>query len=60
MKPSALDPRAPAAPAPPPGPAPADAAARDARIAHIFRSSRRAGAIHPLQHLIQRYRAGEK
>ena len=32
-------------------------AARDARIAHLFRAARREGRIHPLQHLIQRHRA---
>lgn len=28
-----------------------------ARIAHLFRTARRRGQIHPLQHLIERYRA---
>ena len=36
--------------APPPG------TASDARIDHLFRIARREGRIHPLQHLIQRYR----
>ncbi|WP_157264823.1 hypothetical protein [Azohydromonas aeria] len=47
------DPQPPAAPVPAPG----DAAA--ARLAHLFRSSTRAGRVHPLQPLLQRYRAGE-
>ena len=46
--PSAL-PTSPAPAAPP--------AAAEARIAHLFRAARREGRIHPLQHLIQRYRA---
>lgn len=29
----------------------------EARIAYLFRAARREGRIHPLQHLIQRYRA---
>jgi|CXWL01.1.fsa_nt_gi hypothetical protein len=46
-------------PVPPPVPAPANAepaGAQEARIAHLFRTARRAGRIHPLQHLLQRYR----
>jgi hypothetical protein len=30
-----------------------------ARINHLFRAARRQGQIHPLQHLIERYRAGQ-
>lgn len=30
------------------------------RLAHLFRLSTRAGRIHPLQDLLQRYRAEEK
>ena len=37
----------------PPAPAQTD----EARLAHLFRAARRAGRIHPLQHLLQRYRA---
>lgn len=38
------------------------AAAPDAaaRIAHLFRVARRGGSIHPLQHLIERYRAEQR
>jgi hypothetical protein len=28
-----------------------------ARVTHLFRAARRQGQIHPLQHLIERYRA---
>ena len=28
-----------------------------ARINHLFRAARRQGQIHPLQHLVERYRA---
>ncbi len=32
--------------------------AQQARIEFIFRGERRRGLIHPLQHIVQRYRAG--
>ena len=47
--PTSPAPAAPLAAAPP--------ATAEARIAHLFRAARREGRIHPLQHLIQRYRA---
>jgi putative nucleotidyltransferase with HDIG domain len=39
----------------PPGAGDVDA---DGRIQHLFRGARREGRIHPLQHLVQRYRQG--
>jgi hypothetical protein len=42
-----------------PSPVPGAAAVPDAieaRLAHLFRAARHDGRIHPLQHLIQRYR----
>jgi len=43
--------------APPPNPP--RAAGADA-LARLFRISIRAGRVHPLQHLVQRYRNGER
>jgi hypothetical protein len=34
-------------------------AASMARLQHLFRTLTRAGLVHPLQHLMLRYRAGE-
>ncbi len=51
----AMDPHpAPQAGAPPQ--AAAQPAAAAARVLHLFRAEHRAGRIHPLQHLLQRYR----
>ncbi len=44
-------------------PAAAGAAPRrdePSRVQHLFRVMTRLGLVHPLQHLIQRYRAGEQ
>ncbi|MEY2894176.1 MAG: hypothetical protein RJA98_4084 [Pseudomonadota bacterium] len=38
----------------PPGPAAAD------RLAHLFRDSRAAGEVHPLEHLVRRYLNGDR
>ncbi len=48
----------PTLPAPPASAAPR----RDepSRVQHLFRVMTRLGLVHPLQHLIQRYRAGEQ
>ena len=54
MKPSSPD-----RPLPGPDPAPADPPAPD-RPAQLFRFSIRHARVHPLQHLLQRYRAGER
>jgi hypothetical protein len=34
-------------------------AASQARLSHLFRTLTRAGLVHPLHHLMLRYRAGE-
>lgn len=47
-----VPPPADADPAPPPLPE-----AQQARIEFLFRGERRRGLIHPLQHIVQRYRA---
>lgn len=39
--------------------APADPPAAD-RLAQLFRFTIRRARVHPLQHLLQRYRAGER
>jgi hypothetical protein len=46
--------------APADAPQPAPATSPDERLAYLFRHSQRRGRVHPLQHLIQRLRAGEK
>jgi hypothetical protein len=38
-------------------PPPALSDAEQARIEFLFRAERRRGVIHPLQHIVQRYRA---
>lgn len=38
----------------------AEPAAIDQRVAHLFRLSTRRGLIHPLQHVLLRYRRGER
>lgn len=48
-----------------PGAAPAEPAAgrpdgSPRRVRHLFRVMTRQGLVHPLQHLLQRYRAGER
>ena len=43
-------------PSTPPQPVAAGTTA-DTRVAHLFRDARRAGHLHPLQHLLQRHRA---
>lgn len=42
------------------GTAPRDARGGPARIAWLFRTSLRAGRVHPLQPMLQRYRSGEE
>ena len=60
LKPSNPGARAPAGPALPSSAAGSLNAAVADRLAHLFRLSSRCGRIHPLQHLLQRYRAGER
>jgi hypothetical protein len=56
------------APASPPAAAPASAqppgdttpAGSEERLLYLFRHSQRAGRVHVLQHLLRRYRAGER
>jgi hypothetical protein len=52
---------APKCPAPDSSPTAAGALglAEEARLRHLFRGLTRAGLVHPLQHLMLRYRAGE-
>lgn len=45
-------------PAPPSGAAPQTE--EPSRVQYLFRVMTRLGLVHPLQHLIQRYRAGEQ
>ncbi|MBL8306606.1 MAG: hypothetical protein JNM33_07905 [Rubrivivax sp.] len=47
---------APPLPGPPAG-TPPQPQAREARIAHLFRGSRRRGLIHPLEHIVQQLRS---
>lgn len=57
-RPPAAPRAAPADEAPPPE-ATELTATPEARIRHLFRRLSRAGLVHPLQHLVLRYRAGE-
>jgi hypothetical protein len=42
-------------------PAPAATTASSVQaVEHLFRYASRAGRVHPLQHLLQRYRAGDR